>query len=679
MSRARCHRLALSLQNRIATNRNNLRTRYCYQTCITTRLVRRLFQTTTTRLDKDIQLFDSMNSEIQAIPETPGKALAWYTCGPTTCELLAPNYFTFAFFQTDSRFFCIDAPAHMGHARTYVCLDIIRRVIEANASRPPLFVMNITDIDDKILEAAKADGSSPLELARRYEDDFWRDLDALNCLRPHLITRVTERIESDIIPYIQRLVNRGIAYDTDDGVYFDIRSFNEKSGKLTKYGKLAPPAAAKGLELSGLSGDVTGSKRDNRDFVLWKKQKAHEELAWESPWGRGRPGWHIECSAMIEAVQKQFESTHKFLVHAGGIDLKFPHHTNEIAQAEAYSGKEWIPHWVHTGHLHIDGLKMSKSLKNFISIQDFLSEFDLTSPMESPGDDFRLWCLGLSGSYRSPATFSRKQLAEARAVRQKIVRFLIDGEKWISNSSISSSKVWEEAEKSIFQLSTTTRKDCLDALQSDLDGSKFLSEITHVVEVGNNYLAQTQEGPVEPIRDLLGNIRNLLSLVGFSKKTTDIGLDYDDDRDSTVVNEFAIEEFVSFRSSVRKAILNQEELLDEKDQSILKLCDQVRDSMLQHGIELLDGREINESGWRFCLPKSPNTEMKVEQVRQVDTLSVRAEDYFRVGKYEGMFTEYAEDGMPIRNADGSELSNRMSKKLKKKLAAHKKRLELLND
>ena len=107
MSRARCHRLALSLQNRIATNRKNLRTRYCYQTCITTRLIRRLFQTTTTRLDKDIQLFDSMNNEIQAIPETPGKALAWYTCGPTTCELLAPNYFTFAFFQNDSRFFFV--------------------------------------------------------------------------------------------------------------------------------------------------------------------------------------------------------------------------------------------------------------------------------------------------------------------------------------------------------------------------------------------------------------------------------------------------------------------------------------------------------------------------------------------------------------------------------------------
>jgi cysteinyl-tRNA synthetase len=278
-----------------------------------------------------------------------------------------------------------DAPSHLGHARTYVCLDVMRRVIEADATKAPLFVMNITDIDDKILAAAEESETSPLELARKYENEFWEDLDSLNCLRPHVVTRVTERVESDIIPYIQGLLDKGMAYQTEDGVYFHIKAFNEQLGHMTKYGKLAPPAASEDFNFLESGENNASPKKDKRDFVLWKNQKSEELVSWEAPWGNGRPGWHIECSAMIEAVQKQFQDTHRFLIHAGGVDLKFPHHTNEIAQSEAYTESDWINHWVHTGHLHIDGLKMSKSLKNFITIREFLGKYDLTSPLESPG------------------------------------------------------------------------------------------------------------------------------------------------------------------------------------------------------------------------------------------------------------------------------------------------------
>jgi cysteinyl-tRNA synthetase len=249
----------------------------------------------------------------------------------------------------------------------------VRRVLEhhlaKNGKAPPLFVMNITDIDDKILAAAKGGDESPLALARRFEVEFWKDLDALHCLRPHVVTRVSEHVDSDVVPYIQKLCDSGMAYESDDGVYFDLRAYDEKLGKVTKYGKLAPPSAA--IDFFSLDSDTSLiKKKDPRDFVLWKKRKDEEDLFWESPWGQGRPGWHIECSAMIESVSVAFEDTHDFQFHAGGVDLKFPHHANEIAQSEAYHGdellsrpREWIPHWVHTGHLHIDGLKMSKSLK----------------------------------------------------------------------------------------------------------------------------------------------------------------------------------------------------------------------------------------------------------------------------------------------------------------------------
>jgi len=322
-------------------------------------------------------LFDTLSDSFKSIASLDEKGIAWYTCGPTTY-----------------------APAHLGHARTYVCLDIVRRILEHTLSlsgKPaPLFFMNITDVDDKILAAAKEAGESPLALARRYEHEFWQEMDALGCLRPHVVTRVTEHVQSDLVPYIERLVENGMAYTAENGLYFDVRAFEAKMGHLTKYGKLAPPSSATDFFLLNESSpSVDNIKKDPRDFVLWKNRKVGEGIFWESPWGEGRPGWHIECSAMIEYVQKKFQDSHTFHVHAGGVDLSFPHHTNEIAQSEAYHSDEcsheWIPHWVHTGHLYIQDLKMSKSLKNFITIKELL-EVDATvkSALSAPGDDFRL-------------------------------------------------------------------------------------------------------------------------------------------------------------------------------------------------------------------------------------------------------------------------------------------------
>jgi cysteinyl-tRNA synthetase len=582
--------------------------------------------------------------------------------------------------------------------------------------------MNITDVDDKILAAANESGQAPADLARHFEAEFWRDMDALNCLRPHVVTRVTEYVDSDIVPYIQRLVDLKMAYETDYGVYFDVRTYEDRMQTLSsRYGKLAPPANATDF-FTTLEGPKT-QKHDVRDFVLWKKRKEGERMYWASPWGAGRPGWHIECSAMIEAVQERFRETHTFQVHAGGVDLKFPHHTNEIAQAEAYHsaemvpGKEWIPHWVHTGHLHIDGLKMSKSLKNFVTIQDMLSDSTSESSLSSRGDDFRLWCLGLSGSYRGSATYSRERIHEAAAVRQKIVRFLLAGEEWLRKVGDEGNKKWGDKDMRLFESAREASTDSHRALLSDLDGSAYVEHMVRMAELGHTYVlgkSSSTNGPTEPVQSTLNTLRRMLSLVGFSNTTCRAGLDdFANDKASSsssnvVGGERALlDELVRFRAAVRKAAIAElRETSSAMDtpttsqapsaQEIMRLCDDARDRIFPSlGVELMDGKvhhdsdqfSDNGSMWKFCFPHTKedtgNNENKTATTSipttpaatTIDLRSIPLQNLFKVGPYEGQFSEYSDEGMPVRNADGSALSNRLLQKLRTKRAKHAKRLE----
>jgi cysteinyl-tRNA synthetase len=562
----------------------------------------------------------------------------------------------------------------------------------------PLFVMNVTDVDDKILAAAKETGETPIALARRYENDFWRDLDALGCLRPHVVTRVTEHVDSDLIPYIERLVETGMAYSLDDGVYFDVRSYEDKMGHITKYGKLAPSSAASDFFSNDDPTLAETKKKDPRDFVLWKNRKDGEDLFWSSPWGEGRPGWHIECSAMIESVQRQFKDSHQFHVHAGGVDLKFPHHTNEIAQSEAYLhselSNEWIPHWVHTGHLHIQGLKMSKSLKNFITIQELL-EMDTAakSALSAPGDDFRLWCLGLSGSYRGSATYSRDRIDEARSIRQKIVKFLMDGEAWIQQSGEQAPKKWTTGEHKLYSQGHAAFIMSFEALigndqdsqkKFDLDGHAFIDAVVRMAEIGNAHLAKVKpgEGAVEPIQFILNSLQKRLRLVGFTPTTTRIGLDICDGNknQSNVVGgeRRLVEELVLFRAEVRKAALVDAKAgtASKNTKSILKLCDDLRDESLPSiGLELSDAKveDGNSPSWRFCLPRKPegNANQKSDDNKRISSLAnnndaVPVEDLFKAGRYEGHFSVFNEQGLPIVHTDGTPVSNAQTKKLLKK-------------
>jgi cysteinyl-tRNA synthetase len=233
--------------------------------------------------------------------------------------------------------------------------------------------MNITDVDDKIINKSIAEGKKFTDISRHFETEFLEDMKRLNVGLPEVITRVSEYVP-EIVTFIQKIIDNGFAYESNGSVYFDVSKYNSDPNHT--YAKLEPTSVDnKELLAEGegaLSQAAAGEKRNEKDFALWKKSKENEP-EWDSPWSKGRPGWHIECSAMAAAIFKKYPID----IHSGGVDLKFPHHDNEIAQSEAYYNCDnWINHFWHAGHLHIEGKKMSKSLKNFISIQHILGEYN---------------------------------------------------------------------------------------------------------------------------------------------------------------------------------------------------------------------------------------------------------------------------------------------------------------
>ena len=326
-------------------------------------------------------------------------SLTWYSCGPTVYDA-----------------------AHIGHARTYVCTDIIRRILTDIHHKDVNFAMGLTDIDDKIIDRAAQNGlkswAETESMVRGLEDDFFKDLDSLNVRRPDAVLRVTEHVP-EIIAYIEGILATGRSYITPDGVYFSVESCGKSYLQFKDSGKAVfadtdIPSEVVADSQSTFVLPPLGYKRDRRDFALWKTVKEGEPY-WDSPWGPGRPGWHIECSAITNSY---FGS--RIDIHSGGIDLQFPHHTNEIAQCSAYNctaPSEWVKFWIHTGHLYIEGRKMSKSLKNFISIQDYLQG----SYSLSPAIDFRIFCLQYK--YHSAIHFSQIRIDEAGSFRRKLENF----------------------------------------------------------------------------------------------------------------------------------------------------------------------------------------------------------------------------------------------------------------
>ena len=288
-----------------------------------------------------------------------------YVCGPTVY-----NFF------------------HIGNARPFVVFDTLRKYMEYSGYKVK-FVQNFTDVDDKIINRAREEGITAPEVSEKYIGEYYKDAAALNVKKADVHPRVSEHID-DIIAFVQTLIDKGYAYEADGDVYFSTRKFEG-------YGKLSGQNIDD-LE-SGARIAVGEVKKDPLDFALWKARKAEDEIAWKSPWGMGRPGWHIECSAMSK---KHLGDT--IDIHAGGQDLQFPHHENEIAQSECCNGVPFAQYWMHNGYITIDNEKMSKSKGNFFTVRDILKDYK--------GEVMRFFLL--SGHYRSPINFSDTLMEQAK-------------------------------------------------------------------------------------------------------------------------------------------------------------------------------------------------------------------------------------------------------------------------
>jgi cysteinyl-tRNA synthetase len=326
-----------------------------------------------------LKIYNTLNKKKEIFkPIKPGK-IGIYVCGPTVYDA-----------------------CHIGHARSVVAFDVIVRYLRA-IGYEVTYVRNFTDVDDKIINRARELEISTRELSERYIQEFYEDMDCLKAERATIEPRATEHI-GEIIAVIERLFSRGHAYEAGGDVFFAVETFND-------YGRLS----GRRLEemLAGARVEVDERKRNPFDFVLWKGAKP-DEPAWNSPWGKGRPGWHIECSAM----STHFLGRH-FDIHGGGKDLIFPHHENEIAQSESAFGEQFVNVWIHNGFVRINQEKMSKSLGNFLMIKDILKEYH--------AEAVRLFLL--SNHYRSPVDFTHQAMVNAEAGLEKLYALLhrIDG------------------------------------------------------------------------------------------------------------------------------------------------------------------------------------------------------------------------------------------------------------
>jgi cysteinyl-tRNA synthetase len=393
-----------------------------------------------------IRIFNTLSGKKEEfVPLQPGK-VTMYACGVTVYDY-----------------------SHLGHARGAVAFDLIQRYFRRKGFDVK-YVRNFTDVDDKIINRAKEEAVTPAEVAQKYIDAYQEDMKRLGVGHADIEPKATEHIE-EMIAVIDGLVKKGHAYVVEGDVYFRVASFKE-------YGKLSK----RNLEdlKAGARVEVDERKHDPLDFALWKASKPGEP-AWSSPWGPGRPGWHIECSAMsFKHLGETFD------IHAGGKDLIFPHHENEIAQSEAFSGKKFVNYWIHNGFVNINQEKMSKSLGNFFTIRDILDQYD--------AEVVRLFLL--STHYRSPIDFSDANLKDARAgldrfytMKEGILKML-SGKK---PSTAQPEEVIEGADRPLYEKIKGLPAAFEEAMDDDFNTAFAIGLMYDLVRDVNKFLAEADK------------------------------------------------------------------------------------------------------------------------------------------------------------------------------------------
>ena len=429
--------------------------------------------------------------------------------------------------------------AHVGHAMSAIVFDIIRRYLEYRGYNIH-HVMNYTDVDDKIIQRANQAGIEPVKLAESYINEFDEHLKDLNVLPASVNPRATEEIDN-IIAMVNGLVERGYAYAGEGDVYFSVTS-DEAYGKLS-WRRLEDMEAGARIE-------IDERKRNPMDFVLWKASKPGEP-AWESPWGPGRPGWHIECSAMnLHHLGEQID------IHGGGNDLIFPHHENEIAQTECLTGKSFARYWVHNGMLQLSGEKMSKSIGNLITIEEFLSEHD--------ADVLRMMIL--NSSYRGPLTFNEDVIDQAERGLERLHSALRPA---METSEEPPAKV-----RASLQLQMqSTQQGFQKAMDDDFNTASALGHIYDLVRATNQARdAGADDASLEEAQALLRQLTGILGLQLSRAAATGVQGD----------------EFVDLLIEVRDEL---------RDQKLWALSDLIRDRLTELGVVLEDLKE--GSTWRW--------------------------------------------------------------------------------
>lgn len=465
-----------------------------------------------------MQFFDSLRRTlVPFVPVEAGKATV-YGCGPTIYD-----------------------SAHIGNFRTFMVYDLLHRVLRSQGFDVQ-FVVNLTDVDDKTIEGAKEAGRSLAEHTQRFGEAFLEDANALGFLPFSQHPRATEFIEP-MIGFIERLLAKGHAYTTEDGsVYFNVQSF-------PTYGMLSGNRADATAGRSRIEADEY-DKEDVRDFVLWKAAKdvdVEVGAVWDSPWGKGRPGWHLECSVMGTGLLGDTLD-----LHVGGEDLLFPHHENEIAQSECATGHRFVNTWLHVKHLRVEGKKMSKSLGNFVTVRELLEEgYDPASIR---------WAL-LAAHYRHELNFTRSGLDEATAALQRLVDF---------RRRLSSHVPAGHEDGPLVEQAKARLAAFRAAMEDDLSVPEALAALWGLVRDGNTALDQAVPGLQEPEREaalgVLEAMDEVLGVLALAEASRDVGVD----------EEARIGALIDARRQAR----------EDRD---FAEADRIRDALAGEGIVLEDG------------------------------------------------------------------------------------------
>lgn len=467
-----------------------------------------------------IKIYNTLKGELEIFKPLKEGEVSMYVCGPTVY-----NYI------------------HIGNARPAIFFDTVRRYFEFRGYKVK-YVQNFTDVDDKMIKKANEEGVTLQDIAKKYIDAYFEDTAKVNLKEEGMIRpKATEHI-GEMIKIIKTLIEKGYAYESQGDVYFDVNSYKQEYGELSGQ-------SIDDLK-SGARIDVSEIKKDPLDFALWKKAKEGEPF-WNSPWGKGRPGWHIECSAMSN---KYLGPT--FDIHGGGQDLIFPHHENEIAQSKCGTGGEFARYWIHNGYINVKGEKMSKSLGNFFLLREVLEQFE--------GRVVRFFIL--SSHYRKPIDFSDNELVQSKAGLERIENALSRGKEILTSKPVENGSDLTELKETL-EISKDKFIRCMDEDFNTAGGIGAIfelvkelnkaGEIDKISKVGFEVLEDTIEYIRVVMEEVFGVLLKVEVQVG--NMTT---------------------ELIEFLLELRR------EARDSKDWAF---SDKVRDRLLEMGIKIKDGKE----------------------------------------------------------------------------------------